>query len=154
MQAIPNMRIIWGDKKLFLCAKDKIVSFAEKKRIVNTTNGSCASKTWHPLLPAFETGSSILPYIIKYEGACGAPHAPSYCYCCAVMSAKRRAILTRRRGIMAEMPVYDPGVWGWPQRQYAAHCREKNRNPTSVMPLPRKQIMNGNEVSRLTSWSV
>ncbi len=78
MQAIPNMRIIWGDKKLFLCAKDKIVSFAEKKQIVNTTNGSCASKTWHPLLPAFETGSSILPYIIKYEGACGAPHAPSY----------------------------------------------------------------------------
>ena len=49
MQAIPNMRIIWGDKKLFLCAKDKIVSFAEKKQIVNTTNGSCASKTWHPL---------------------------------------------------------------------------------------------------------
>ena len=44
MQAIPNMRIIWGDKKLFLRAKDKIVSFVEKKRIVNTTNGSCASK--------------------------------------------------------------------------------------------------------------
>lgn len=79
------------------------------------------------------------------------------------MLAQRRAILSRREvwysfggssNRSRETKAKNPGVWGWPQRQYAAHCREKNRNPTSVMPLPRKQIMNGNEVSRLTSWSV
>ena len=43
-----------------------------------------------------------------------------------------------------------PGSGAGPSVGFAVRYRKKNRNLTSFMPLPRKQIMNGNEVS--STW--
>ncbi len=43
-----------------------------------------------------------------------------------------------------------PGSGAGPSAGFAVRYRKKNRNLTSFMPLPRKQTMNGNEVS--STW--
>ena len=55
--------------------------------------------------------------------------------------------LWRQQSLPGNQSEKPRGLGQSPSGITAAHHRKKNGNPTSFMPLPRKQIMNGSEVS-------
>jgi hypothetical protein len=58
--------------------------------------------------------------------------------------------LWRQQSLPGNQSEKPRGLGQSPSGILAAHYRKKNGNPTSFMPLPRKQTMNGNEVS--STW--
>ena len=55
--------------------------------------------------------------------------------------------LWRQQSLPGNQSEKPRGLGQSPSGILAAHYRKKNGNPTSFMPLPRKQTMNGSEVS-------